>query len=191
MKTAIILPGWREEPTTHYNAIAKSFTDNGWEQVLIHQLDWEHSSMEQLTDDFLAAVPADSTPLTLLGFSLGAMTALIASSKLDVEHLLLCSPSGYFQEYTPLFTAEDLSWTAKHLGDYERYSAQEVIKRAKVAHGYVLAGEKELAQWPDFRQWIGDLKRQTNWQYYEIPGVGHDIEHTLYQAKIHETIRSI
>jgi hypothetical protein len=49
--------------------------------------------------DFIATFPEDNQLLAFLGFSLGAMIALIATTRIAVDNLILCSPSGYFAEY--------------------------------------------------------------------------------------------
>jgi pimeloyl-ACP methyl ester carboxylesterase len=188
MKTAVILAGRHTITDAMYQPIVSEFKACGWEQVHFYEPDWSVTNVVKLVDDFLAKLPQNSAPLTVLGFSLGAMIALIAANKISVENLILCSPSGYFAEYSQLLTNEDREWANKNLEDFRDFSASTIIDRAKVHHGVVLAGEVELREWPGFRQWIADLKSQTAWQYIELPGTGHEIEAPMYQQAIKKVI---
>lgn len=184
MKKAMVLAGRHEVTDQRYQGIITAMADTGWDDAVLYEPDWRQHTVKALVDDFLAAVPADGQPLTLVGFSLGAMIALIASDTLDVDALVLCSPSGYFKEYAPLLTADDLNYARECLSDFEDYSAAEVINTSKAKTGYLTAGENELDEWPDFKQWIEDLRSRTDWDYTELPGVGHDIEAPVYQEAI-------
>jgi pimeloyl-ACP methyl ester carboxylesterase len=184
MKTAIILTGNHDVTDERYQGIVSAFADAGWDKAILYEPDWQRYTVKELVDDFLGFVPEDSQPLTLVGFSLGAMIALIASDTLDVDNLALCSPSGYFKEYAPLLTSDDLDYARKDLSDFESYSATEVINKSKAKDGCIIAGENELAEWPDFKKWVDDLKLQTGWDYTELPGVGHEIEAPAYQEAI-------
>jgi hypothetical protein len=184
MKTAIILAGKHEVTNERYQDIVKAFKESGWDQVILYEPDWQQRTVKGLVDNFLSSFPVEDSSLTLLGFSLGAMIALIASDTLDIENLVLCSPSGYFREYVPLLPADDLIYARTELGDFEEYSSVEVVNKSKAKNGYIIAGENELTEWPDFKKWIGDFRAQTAWKYIEIPDVGHEIEAPAYQGAI-------
>jgi pimeloyl-ACP methyl ester carboxylesterase len=190
MKTALILTGKHEITDERYQGIVKAFKDAGWNQAILYEPDWRRHTVKELIDDFLSFIPTDSEPLTLLGFSLGAMIALIASDTLDVDNLALCSPSGYFKEYAPLLTGDDLDYARKDLSDFESYSAIEAISKSKAKRGNIIAGENELAEWPDFKKWVSDLRFQTGWDYTELSGVSHEIEAPGYQEAIKSMIQN-
>ncbi len=191
MKTAIVLTGRHDITDDMYLPIIKELKAQGWERVIFYEPDWSVRSVRRLVSDFMEKVPDDAQPLTLLGFSLGAMIALIASGKLDVENLILCSPSGYFSEYDKILTDEDRTWAEKELTDFRSFSAAQTIHNARVMRGILLAGEDELKAWPDFRQWINDLKQQTGWRYIKIPNTGHEIGAPTYQAQIQNIINRL
>ncbi len=191
MKTAIIIPGWQEETSKHHEEIAQLFHERGYEQVVIHTPNWKKASMKYFVSDFLNTISSDGDAHTLFGFSMGAMIALVVSCTVQVDNLILCSPSGYFKEYMSLFSEEDFAWTAKNLPDFSAYSSADILDSLRVNNGYIIAGEKELAEWPDFRQWITDLREKTSWQYSEVTTVGHDIAHVDYMRQIAQVIRSI
>lgn len=191
MKTAIVLAGRHDITDKMYEPIVNEFRDQGWEKVAFFDPNWDVRNVQKLVSDFVQEVSGDVQPLTLLGFSLGAMIALIASSKLDVENLILCSPSGYFLEYAKILPDDDRKWAEEELVGFENISAVSTVRNARVARGFLLAGENELKEWPDFMQWIDDLKHQTKWQYIQVPNTGHEIEATKYQAAVRSIIHEL
>lgn len=191
MRTAIVLAGRHDITDKMYRPIVDEFKTQGWDKVIYYGPDWDAKSVEKLISDFLKKVPDDAQPLTLLGFSLGAMIALIAAEKLKIENLILCSPSGYFQEYDTLLTDDDRAWADKELTDFRNYSAVQVIRNVYPAHGVLLAGESGLKQWPDFKKWVEDLKSNSGWKYIELAKTGHEIESFTYQAAIRKVIHDI
>jgi len=190
MKTAIVLAGRHEVTKDRYQPIVKEFQENGWDNVIFYEPKWRTASVEQLVSDFIASLPEDNEPLTLFGFSLGAMIALITAGRVTVENLILCSPSGYFAEYDIALTEDDRAWANENLRDFRNFSATNTISNAKVTRGVILAGQTELMQWPDFKQWVDDLKSYTGWQYIELPETGHEIEAPAYQKAIRKVIRT-
>ena len=191
MKTAIVLAGRHDITDKMYKPILNEFKAQGWEKVIFYEPDWSVKSVQKLVSDFLEKIPDHTQPLTLMGFSLGAMIALIASGKLSVKNLILCSPSGYFLEYDRILTNEDKVWANTELADFREFSAVQVIRKARVGRSVILAGENELQEWPDFKQWIEDLKRLTDWRYVQIPNVGHKIEDSGYQTEIRKIIHQL
>lgn len=191
MKIAIVLAGRHEITKDQYQPIVNEFQANGWERVIFYEPNWQTNNVESLVSNFIASLPEDNQPLTLLGFSLGAMIALIATTRTAVDNLILCSPSGYFAEYDKLLTHDDKAWANENLKDFRGFFATKTITNAKVSRGVIIAGQAELEQWPDFRQWVSDLKSQTGWKYIEIPGAGHEIEALAYQDSIKKIIHTI
>lgn len=187
-KTALILTGKHEVTDERYQSIVEAFKSAGWDRVILYEPDWQQHTVKGLVNDFLGSVSADCQPLTLLGFSLGAMIALIASNTLDVENLALCSPSGYFKEYIPFLTPDDLNYAHSELGGFDECSSVETINKSKAKNGCIIAGENELTEWPDFRKWVDDLKSQTGWNCTELPGVRHEVEAPAYQEAIKSMI---
>jgi len=190
MKTAIVLAGRHEVTEERYQPIIDEFKNAGWPNVLLHRPDWQKLSIEELVAEFTRSLTASNAPLTLLGFSLGAMIALIASSKIGVENIVLCSPSGYFLEYDSLLSVDDRKWAEKKLGDYKTFSAKEIIAGTTAKNGFIIAGETELRA-PDFKHWLDDLKSSTQWSYTELPNTGHEIEAPNYQNAIKTVIYTL
>jgi len=53
-----------------------------------------------------------------------------------------------------------------------------------VVQGYILAGQDELDEWPDFKQWTNDLRASTDWRLSIIPQTGHEIGAPRYQEAV-------
>lgn len=191
MKAAVVLAGNHETTENRYEAVLREFRSNGWENVMLYGPNWQATTIKQLVNDFIERLPTNREPLTLLGFSLGAMIALIAASRITVDNLVLCSPSGYFVEYDSLLSKDDRGWANRSLKDFRDFSATDVLSSTRAARGIIIAGQTELEDWPDFRKWITDLKSWTNWQYIEVPNTGHEIEASRYQDTIKKTIKTI
>lgn len=191
MKTAIVLPGRPHQVSEpQYQSIVQSFEANGF-RTIAHQPDWSKKNVRVWVKDLLASVPDDSTELTLFGFSIGAFVALLAADKVNTTNLILCSPSGYFKEYIPLLTADDLADAQENIQGFETLSTKTLIPKLQVEHGFILAGSKELKAWDDFRQWVGDLESQTGWQKIIIEGVEHEIESPAYQVAVKKLIEGL
>jgi pimeloyl-ACP methyl ester carboxylesterase len=142
------------------------------------------------TDELLAQLP-DGAEVTLLGFSMGAMIALMAAARVEVKNLILSSPSGYFREYAPLLTPEDADWARTNVPEFTELSAVDAMRAARVENGFVLAGEKELALWPEFRQWVDDLSAAKGWPVTVVPGAEHEIGDTEYQKMVGQVVNSL
>jgi pimeloyl-ACP methyl ester carboxylesterase len=190
MKRALIIPGWEQDcREARYASVAAAFEEAGFE-ARSYDPTWGARKMAVWTDELLAQLP-DSAEVTLLGFSLGAMIALMAAARVEVKNLILCSPSGYFYEYAPLLTPEDTEWARANVPEFTELSAVDAMRAARVENGFVLAGEKELALWPEFQQWVDDLSTAKGWPVTVVPGAEHEIGDAEYQKQILGLIRSL
>jgi pimeloyl-ACP methyl ester carboxylesterase len=188
MMTAIILPGWEHNVEDEgYTNIADMFRENDFE-VLFYSPDWQEHDYQAWIAGLVKLTKDSQGPLTVLGFSMGAMTAFMASSDIDLENLILCSPSGYFSEYALLLSNEEKKWAEINVPDYDKLSAKKIVESCRVAHGYILAGRKELSDWPDFDKWTTDLQQMTNWVFIKIDDAGHEIEDLNYQNAIAQLV---
>lgn len=191
MKIAIILAGRHDVTDARYGDLVDEFQKLKWDQTVLYEPNWEKQTIAALVDEFLVTIPKNAQEITLVGFSLGALIALVASGKIQINTLILCSPSGYFNEYKELLSLDDLEWARTYLRDFEQYAVNEVIASSTTKRGFIFAGENELREWNDFRQWISDLSRRTGWKYTEIPRTGHEIEAPAYQAAVQALIRNL
>lgn len=80
----------------------------------------------------------------ILGFSFGAMIAFLASTKISVRGLILCSLSPYFKEDLPKISREDLLRIKKlYYNDFANISSQAIARKTKAKQILMLYGSKE------------------------------------------------
>jgi len=190
LKQAIIAPGWPDtgqEPK--YLALEDAFIMQGY-SVTILKLAWDKNLMSVWVEQLTKAIDSDADSLTLLGFSMGAMASLIVSTQVRVSTAIICSSAGYFNEYKPLLTNDDLEWARKNMADFGQFTISKLFSGLKVENGYIFAGDQELAEWPDFKQWMEDLKDSTRWSFNVLPATGHDIGASEYQKQLLSLIHS-
>ncbi|MCL5071361.1 MAG: alpha/beta hydrolase [Actinobacteria bacterium] len=98
-KTIFIIPGYRQRPENKaYKDLAKIVKAEGYNPVLI-SIPWKQTTISENCEYFLKLfkkINADEK--YILGFSFGAMIAFLASTKISVSGLILCSLSPYFKE---------------------------------------------------------------------------------------------
>ena len=184
MKQAIITPGWPDTgEESKYLSLRDAFVSSGY-QASILRPQWDKNAMSVWSQQLEDEIDAESESVTLLGFSMGAMATLLVSARVKIECAIICSAGGYFTEYKPLMTEDDLAWAATNLTDFDRYTTKNLFPLVMVNNGYIFVGEEELSEWPDFKQWMGDLVEATNWPISILPATGHDIGAVEYQKQL-------
>lgn len=191
MKKVIIIPGLTDEVVIEpYERIAGYFKSNGFDPAVLYP-DWTKKNTKDWVSAVQGLVEGGSNELSILGFSMGAMVALLSSTVVSVDNLILCSPSGYFKEYAPLLTDDDMTWALENITDFQELSAKAILKKSHATKSYLLAGDRELKEWKDFRKWIGDIQRQTNWDLKTVKDTGHEIESEEYQDAVSKLVDSL
>lgn len=137
-KITFIIPGFRHKPSSKaYQQIAKMLKEQGHIPVPI-TIPWKQSTISENTEYFihefkrklmLKSKMADRRKTYILGFSFGAMIALIASTKLRVSGLILCSLSPYFKEDLP--KTKNVKKTQLERDRYHDFMDQNFGKLAK------------------------------------------------------------
>ncbi|MFI5240450.1 MAG: hypothetical protein ACHQUB_01955 [Candidatus Saccharimonadia bacterium] len=192
MKHVIMSPGWTESNTwPSYIAVAETFRARGF-NVTALELDWDKRNITSWASQIVEAAGKLNGETSLWGFSLGAMSSLIAASFVPVNNLILCSPSGFFREYFEVIPDKSWEWLgSKHKERRELLSWRDLLGSLKVDHGFTIAGEKELSLWPEFKLWTAELVGATGWDFIKVAGAGHDIGNKHYERAIKELINSL
>ncbi len=105
-KVAFILHGYTEHKSSRpaYGAIERAFRAQGYK---VHQakIGWKQGrrsrTFDEIVPDFVSGARkhiARGDKVALLGFSFGAIVALMSAQELGAKHLLLCSLSPYFKQ---------------------------------------------------------------------------------------------
>lgn len=137
-KTIFIIPGYRHTPTHKaYKEIAKVLQNEGYSPILI-AIPWKQTTISENTKYFLKEYKKiHRKKKYILGFSLGAMIAFLASTKVEVSGLILCSLSPYFKE--------DLQKVSNSLRyqDFSKLHCATLAKQIKAEQILMLYGSKE------------------------------------------------
>jgi len=144
-KTVFIVPGYRHTPKQKaYQAIAVMLKNEGYEPILV-TIPWKESTISENTKLFLSQFKKiQRKKKYILGFSFGAMIAFLAATKVEVEGLILCSLSPYFQEDLPKVRKNLLSPIQKErYEDFSTLRCAALAKQIKAKQVLMVYGSKE------------------------------------------------
>ncbi|MBI2033394.1 MAG: hypothetical protein HYT10_02950 [Candidatus Levybacteria bacterium] len=144
-KTVFVIPGYRHRITQKpYRKLAKMLKKEGYSPILI-SIPWKQTTISENTKLFLNKYKKiHARKKYILGFSFGAMIALLASTKIRTSGLVLCSLSPYFKEDMKKITRiKSPAVTPKRREDFSRLHAKTLAKQIKAGQIRMLYGEKE------------------------------------------------
>lgn len=194
-KLTFIIPGFRHTPTSKaYKKVASILKAAGHKPISI-KIPWKERTISENTSYFLDQYKRKMTTkgqktkkqkTYFLGFSFGAMIAFLASTKVKVDGLILCSLSPYFKE--------DLPKTKRHLRstlqesryeDFAQLRCSKLTKKIKAKKILMLYGSKESK--PLIRRVMKTYKQITSKRKYllSIQDAEHDINNAQYLRTIH------
>lgn len=143
-KMAFIIPGYTYSPNRReYKKIAKFFEQQGIraQDIEIH---WKlplPRDFNEYTKEFLTkAKKYKADEIYVLGFSFGAVIALLSAAKLKPKAIVLCSLSPYFQEDWPNLKKSWLRWWHKNYKN--TFVFQSIVRNSKTKV-HLLVGSKE------------------------------------------------
>lgn len=144
-KTIFIIPGFKHKPTDKaYKELATRLKGEGYSPVLV-PIPWRQTTISENTQYFLKKYyKINSKKKYILGFSFGAMIAFIASTKVTVRGLILCSLSPFFKEDL-LGASNNLisSLKTKRYHDFAQLHCATLARQVKAKQIHMLYGAKE------------------------------------------------
>lgn len=149
MKKIFIIPGFKQSTQDdQYSWMHTYFKKKGL-VVQESNIHWDHKVMTDYVEEFSAYYTQHKGEKNyVLGFSFGAMIAIISAQVLQPDGLYLCSLSAYFKEDHPYVKPSYLKTTGKkRIDDFKHYKANEISKRLSIPTT-VFYGTKEGAQYP-------------------------------------------
>lgn len=192
-KVIFIIPGFRQQPTSRaYKDLAKILKVDGYSPILI-KIPWKNSTITQNSEFFLRKFnKIEDKKKYILGFSYGAMIALIASTKVESEGLILCSLSPYFKEDLVKTNKKALSSLMKQrFKDFSKLRYGALAKNIKSKQIVILYGTEEASS----------LIRRATQAFSKIPArkkylipvlkTEHNIGNTRYLQTIGLAARSL
>lgn len=187
-----IIPGFTHtgnEPG--YKKTAALFRKKGYTPIIFHPA-WKRKTVTDVAVDFLNFYEQKKhahTKFSLLGFSFGAIIALITAGKIHPEKLFLCSLSPYFSEDLPNIPG----WWKKFIGkrrvdDFSALSCKRLCALIS-SKTHIFVGEIEITRYPQLL--IRAAHPHTLIKLSEltvIPKAKHDIGQKEYLQAISEKL---
>lgn len=192
MKTIYIIPGYGFDCNAQeYKKIAEIFKIRGFNVVPV-KIFWKYHTMSDYVKQFKKQFDSEKEhgEIYLLGFSFGAMVAVISAAKFaKPKALFLCSVSPYFSEdlekIKPYWKKEI---GMKRVADLEGFSFNELAPKI-ACRTYIFAGTKEGKE-VEYR--VNQAKEKiANSELFWIKDAEHSLESKGYIEKIREVAEKI
>lgn len=190
-KTAFIIPGFTELPTRQGTSEITKMLENSGYSVIKVPIDWNYHVMSDYVEQFTRLyLEKKGSQNLVLGFSFGAMVAVISALELQPDRLILCSLSPFFAEDMKTIP---IGWKRsigkRRTKDFSKLSLQEVCRGVE-AQTSILVGEKETKQYPQMLQ-TAMLANQSllNSKINRVSNGKHNIGQLEYLQVINEVIK--
>jgi len=187
-KIIYIIPGFKHKPKNKaYQEIASLLKKDGYIPVPVY-IPWKQTTISENTQYFLKQFKKrKGKKKYILGFSFGAMIAFLASTKVQVSGLILCSLSPYFKE--DLIKSRKTrrnSITKKRYLDFLSLRSLHLARQIKARQTLMLYGKKEAK--PLIRRVTRAYRYIPSKHKHLIPvkNTEHDIGSKEYLSTIHQ-----
>ncbi|MDO8657151.1 MAG: hypothetical protein Q7K55_00310 [Candidatus Levybacteria bacterium] len=192
-KPIFIIPGFKHQTTNKaYKEITRILKSEGYSPILIN-IRWRNTTISENTEYFLKKYrKINSKKKYVLGFSLGAMIAFIASTKISMSGLILCSLSPYFKE--DLLKLNN-SWTSpimiQKYNDFSGLHCGTLAKRIRAKKILMLYGAREEKSLIKRVKDAFDQISSTNKYLIPILKTEHNIGDKRYLNTIHKIAKQL
>ncbi|HSU72542.1 MAG TPA: hypothetical protein VLJ21_01700 [Candidatus Binatia bacterium] len=186
MKVAYIIPGFTDSARArHYHYVCDSFLAKGITPSPI-KIDWSKWTLTEYVQQFFEQYRPEKRQETyLLGFSWGAMIALVASREVRPKQQILCSLSPYFKEDLPRIPRKQDD--ARSLEDFARYSFAEIARTVPKKPLLVVGGEEAR----DCIRRSLDAAKKLSGTLFVAGNAFHDISDPAYRVLLKEVIANL
>jgi hypothetical protein len=192
-KQAFIIPGFTELPSRKGVREITKMLDKAGYSVATVAIEWNYRVMSDYVAQFNKLYQEKKGDQNLiLGFSFGAMIAVISSLELQPDNLILCSLSPFFAEDMKTIPNGWKRSIGKHrTSDFSGFNLNAICKNVK-AKTSILVGEKEIKQYPQMlRTVIRANQILPNSGLVRIPNGKHNIGQLEYLRAIDIAIKEI
>ncbi|MEJ0054033.1 MAG: hypothetical protein WDN10_04940 [bacterium] len=191
-RIAYIIPGYGESHTRQrgYDALAEMFKAKGIVPVHI-EIDWhgkKPSRFGEYAKQFLQQYEKPrQTETYILGFSFGAIIALISAKQAKPTNLILCSPSPFFTEDMKTFKPALRKWWKENFveSDYSFDAIAPMIRQKT----YVIVGDKEDVECG--KRARAAKRNIRNSQLVTAKGAKHNISQKEYLAAVWKVVSKL
>lgn len=180
--TLFIIPGFKEQVSDEqYLALRKSLPNKDYKVVFV-PIVWNHCVMTDWIDQFLSFYKKNCGEKNIvLGFSYGAMIALLTAKTLRPAGLFLCSLSPYFSEDLQYIPERWKHFIGKRrMEDFRRYSMKEAVRGLRIKTKMFI-GSVEQEKFVHLKRRSTEAAEALLANLIVIPGVSHDIGDERYQ----------
>jgi hypothetical protein len=186
MKKIFIIPGFKQKASDTMFTWLRMFLGKQSFDVVMVPITWDRRIMREYVSEFERFYESHkSSHNSILGFSYGAVIALISAQKLDAKNLYLCSLSADFKEDLPFMK----KWIKNYLGkrrvsEIETRSGREYARSLTVPT-IIFYGEVEGKTFPQLRVRCEETANNAKHaELVKIKGAPHDISHPEYKMAI-------
>jgi len=190
-KTFFIIPGFKSQVSdSDYTWLVTYLVKQGY-VVKGVPVQWNYRTLSQNATEFLNYFNQHKTAQNyILGFSYGAVIALLTANQTNPQLLYLCSLSPDFAEDATSIP----EWIKGYIGkkryqDTQNRSAQMLAAELK-SKIVLFYGEEEGKEFPALKNRSGEIaKLAQNARLIVVKDTPHDIKHPEYQAVIKREIQ--
>jgi pimeloyl-ACP methyl ester carboxylesterase len=197
-KTFFIVPGFKMSSTSRSFLWLRRFLEQKGFKVLIAPITWNYRTMDDYVAEFKVFYEKNrSKENYLLGFSYGAVIALLSANDLRPEKVYLCSLSPDFKEDLPMMKSPEMkSWIDRFVGkrrlaEIKRRSGREAARNLQIP-SVVFYGGFEGEKFPSLRircEETASLAKRS--KLVIVKDAPHDIRYPEYQKAILRMLRLV
>lgn len=189
-KTIFLIPGFRTQMSDNHYQWLISYLQSENYIVQVVPITWNKRTVTQNAQEFLTFYESKKTKSNyVLGFSYGAVIALITAHSTKPKKLILCSLSPDFKEDAKAMP----NWLKKYIGvhryaDTKNRSAIQLAK-ALETETVIFYGEKEGKDFPQLKKRSEETAQfAQNSKLVVVKNAPHDISFPTYQVAIKKVI---
>lgn len=191
-KTFFIIPGFMQSAKDK-ELILKRYLIKKGHRAIVVSIDWKYKTMSDYIEEFKNFYIKEKTDTNfVLGFSYGAVIALMSANQLCPKKIFLCSLSPDFKEDL----VKMKPWIKKMIGkkrikDIENRSGIIVAKNLKIP-SVIFYGEKEGISFPQLKLRCEETaKIAKNSKIIIVKDSPHDLNHPNYKESLKKELFSI
>lgn len=185
-KSFFLIPGFKQKTSSkQFIWLVKFLEENGF-RVLGIPIKWNRKTISDCATDFEKFYNKQKSEINyVLGFSYGAVVALLTANKLKPKKIYLCSLSPDFKEDI----SEIKPWIRKLIGvkrfqDIKTRGARELANELKIP-SVIFYGESEAKVYPQLKVRCEQTAKLANKsKLILVKGAPHDISHPEYKRSI-------
>lgn len=186
MKTFFIIPGfWFPAGHEKFSWLVKYLRNKKYKVIEV-PVKWGYSTLTKNAKEFEVFFNKNKGKDNyVLGFSYGAVIALLTANNLKPKKIYLCSLSPDFKEDFKYMDKQSKKYIGKRRMDDVKTRSGKKIAKSLAVPSVVFYGEVEGKKYPDLRKRCEETARLArNSRFIKVKNAPHDISHPEYQKAI-------